>query len=278
MQRGRRCVTGALVAAMAGLAMAPRAARAQTWIHSWTLCTPGSFSSCHSVSIETEAVLNSSNVRTGTLISISEHNFQGQGYALDNTTSSGLYDVNFVAPGESFTSGGGAPTTGAPSGGATGTPTWTREWGTYNQGTIGNVPITGAHVEAYAGSSTGFPLIGGCGTNSLGTLYVYGGHTCTPGSTITFSFSLDQIIDANQFTAVGIEALGVGAPGGECYSDPNVYGSGPLSVPACDLQSNTTTETTAVTPEPATIVLLTTGLFGIGGVGLRRRKRVLSGG
>jgi hypothetical protein len=254
-----------LAAALATLALVgPRLARAQDWVQSWTLCTPSAaFHSCHSVSLETDAVLTG-DVRTGTTVSITLHNLQGQGYAADNTTSSGLYQAFFLEPGQEVMPSSSDTTTGVGAGGATGTPVWIRESGIYSAAT------SGAFVDVLA-NYTSFPTIGGCGTDPLMAPFLYGGSTCAPGSSFTFTFSIDGIFDANLVTAAYILAAG---PGTEdyCLSDATQYN---ISFGTCDVRSETLTQGVAVAPEPVTLTLMATGLFGIGGVGLRRKKRPL---
>jgi len=108
-------------------------------------------------------------------------------------------------------------------------------------------------------------LIGGCGSDALP--YAYGGFTCAPNSAFTFSFAIGVAADANEFAAAFISAYGV-RDNDFCMSDPSQYP--PFAYPACDVQSESLTQ---VTPEPVTIALLGTGLFGIAGARLRRRKK-----
>lgn len=230
---------------------APPGARAQTWIHDWTLCTPSAaFHSCHSISLRTDAVMVG-DLRQGTLVSIALHNLQGQGYGPDNTSASGLHNVSFVR--SSPIGNSSTPVTGSPSGGATGSPTWTSFTYTYDSKGLMAIATLNA--------------IGGCSANALGFGYSYGGQTCLPDSWMTFSFALGDNVDANQFVAM------VGALGPQntdaCWTDPSQYPHDPFA--ACDVRSESLTQ---VTPEPVTCILLGTGLLGLGGLRVRRRKRM----
>jgi len=269
MNRSGLVLFAGLVSALGVLT--PREGRAQTWIQNWTECTPGSFSSCQSLSLETQAVLGVGDVRTGTVITISLHNLQGQGYAYDNTTSSGLGDATFFAPGVSLGSFDNQLAAGVLSGGATGypdpstAPTWQESWGSYDLTPSGGT--AGGYVGAFAYNLGGYDAsLGGCGSAALGSS-TYGAFTCTAGSLLTFSFDIGQSLDADQVTAAYIGAYGVNTFQ-DCYSDPSQYFS---NNPKCNVEA---TSLTQVTPEPATLTLLATGLLGIGGAGFRRRKRM----
>ena len=253
-----------LAAASAALALiGPRAARAQDWVHSWTLCTPSvAFHSCHSISLETSAILDVSHVRTGTTVTISLHNLQGQGYAADNTLSSGLFAVAFYAPNSPLTYGY-SYLSGTAAGGASGAPPWLAVWNAYSATT------SGGYVDVAGNGYFGTNVVGGCGTDPLGV--AYSGRTCAAGSTINFSFGVSGTFDANQVTTAYIQAFGEGAVSDYCFSDRSQIYS---NVNGCDVRSEALTqEGVAVAPEPVTMVLMATGLFGIGGVRLRRKQR-----
>ena len=252
----RRTAPVALAAAFALLSA--RDARAD--IHGWTLCTPSIFHSCHSVSIATTPII-AGNVRVGTGISVSVTNLQGSGYAFDNTTLSGLFRVLFtsrdlsqpmgfaVAPHFATMTGPGA------SGGA--------QW-YYETGTSVGTQNTVRYVDNYPFSQD---VIGGCASGAvLFGLYNTSANTCGFNASAVFSFNSGNIIDAGQFDDVFIEAFGPG-DFDFCFADPNKAPDDGFA--ACDVQKEFVIN---ATPEPVTIALLGTGLFGIGGVRLRRKR------
>ena len=245
----------ALFMSAAVLMLAPRSARAD--IHGWTICTPGSFHSCHSVSIGAQPIMTGS-VRTGTGITITVTNLQGSGYPFDNTSLSGLFQVffsgrNFPFPMLFSLGAQGAALTGP---GASGGVTFTTETG-INFGT----QIT--HYATVYPFSSG--VIGGCASGVVAFGYVTSAHTCGAGAAAVFSFTSGTIFDARQMETVFVESLGANDVG-FCFSDPSAFDT---AYPACDVQDQYLT----VTPEPISMALLGTGLFGIGGARLRRRRR-----
>jgi len=210
-------------------------------------------------------VMNAS-TRVGTAVSITLHNLQGQGYAPDNTTASGLDWVGFIAPGSplALRSVSNTVTTTATSGGATGSASWLG----WTQPMTTQYALASGLLATESANSTS--LLGGCGTGPLLGLYGTPVRTCAPGSTFTVAFSIDDAIDANQFTTVFIEAYN-GQGASACFTNP-ADGFSP-GYSACGVYAESITNDSAVTPEPVTMVLMATGLFGVGGVGLRRKKR-----
>lgn len=234
------------------LALSPRSAHAD--IHGWTLCTPSSFHSCHSVEIATTALM-AGPTRIGTGVTIKITNLQGSGYLSDNTSLSGLYEVIFSRQGLPmvFTvTPHSATMTGA---GSSGSANWYSETGTDLQ--------IGGYVAGYP---NGNGTIGGCAGGALVFGYTTSANTCGATAMAVFSFTSGNIFDASQFQSLFIEAFGA-SEFDYCFSDPSK--SDP-SFPACDVQAEYITN---VTPEPVTMALLGTGLFGIGGARLRRRRK-----
>lgn len=254
MRRTKYVLPIVLVAASAAF---PSSARAD--VHGWTLCTPSSFHSCHSVAIGTTPIMTGS-VRTGTGVTITLTNLQGSGYASDNTSLSGLYRVffagrNFPLPMlPSFSS-----YSGTMSGGASGSANYYIETGV-QMGTQ-----TVHYTDTFANGSG---VIGGCASGPLAFGFVQSAKTCGAGQSVVFNFSTASIFDAGQMETVFIQAFGGQETFDYCFSNP---GAAPdPGFPTCDVQDEFVT---TVTPEPITMALLGTGLFGIGGARMRRRKQ-----
>ena len=236
---------------------AASAARAD--FRAWSLCTPGALRSCHSVSIGTLPVFTGT-TRTGTAITISLTNLGGSGLPDTGSGATGLYQVYFTGPittpiAISVVDQQPATLTGA---GASGSLTWQRI--TLNA-TVGG---TFAWVEL-RGLGTTPPLLGGCtsGPTKFGTIAA---QTCGPGAAAVFAFSINGLLDASQLDNVWV--LAYGDRGGEgCYSNT---AASPFFGQACDLLSDPLAPTPI--PEPGIIILLGTGLLGVGGTSLRRRR------
>jgi hypothetical protein len=250
--------TRRLLLALSVAALVPGVARAD--VHGWTLCTPSAFHSCHSVSIGTTPIMIGS-TRVGTGITVSVTNLQGSGFLSDNTSLSGLFRVFFAGRNTGPMVNSIAPFNATMTGpGASGFANWTMETGTQNGTqtvgfTDGQPSINGA--------------IGGCASGVLAFGFVTTANTCGTAAMAVFSFTSGSIFDAGQMETVFIAAAGpTDSDFDFCFSDPSAAPD--PGFPACDVQSEFVT---TVTPEPVSIALMGTGLFGIGGARLRRRRK-----
>ena len=259
MQQGLRRLP--LTAALAAcVLLAPRTAWAQQSV-AWSVCTPGALNACASVQLSTTALFTGV-TRTGTDVTISIHNLNGQS-GNDNTYWSGFYEVDFTSQTTPVTIPFWTQSP-ALAGGATGSASWRG----YN---FNPASLNGIYSQVNAAAS----LIGGCTSGAYSAYYATGIMTCGPNAAAVISLSFaSSILDASAFDGVGVfgfAASAAGNPAGNVYCGtgwPSPYST---QLPACANVS----ETVSVTPEPVSMVLMATGLFGVGGVGLRRKKRPL---
>ncbi len=235
---------------------------APTVLHGWTVCTPQSFSSCHSIEIGTSPIM-SGNVRTGTGVQFKLTNLQGSGYVHDNTTLSGLIEIIFNGQHINGIQLTFQPIASTPVGpGSTGSAHWTAETGTG----FG----LGGYVAGYPADSE---AVGGCASGSLFfNNYFTTANTCGANAFAVFNFTTGNIFNANQFDDLFIEVVGA-SDAGFCFTDISKGNSDP-DIPQCNVYQE---YVTSPTPEPVTMALLGTGLFGIGGAGLRRRRKSVAG-
>lgn len=215
-----------------------------------TRCTPGSMRACANLQ-----VITTPDGSGGTNVIIRLRNLAGTLDVgnLDNTGGSLITRIGLVAPQIMGASGltvnavGGASSVGSPAG----------FWMLRNPGGLGGP------IELTAGITPG-TTSGGV----AGCLPSYSGYqadrfeTCALGGWIEFSFNTTNSWSANQAEVAWLiqDANNPAGFGEECGSDPTTSTPGGRSY--C-----------AVTPEPITMVLLGSGLAGMGGFGALRRRR-----
>lgn len=226
--------------------LAPRAAQASSV--GWVLCTPGALRACASMHLSTLPVLNAQNVRVGTAVVITVANLQGTN-PHDNTAWSRINQFIFSRGASPASPAQAAFIFGVPQGNAT----LNTFWGYFDGagGTSSQLSI----FPYYVG-------LGGCSATGPATTFT----TC--GGQLVFSITTSTILDASEYNAAAFYADANGASGLNCSSDPSLYLSGRSPVTCGDFTNDVT-----ATPEPVTMALLGTGLFGIGGARWRRKKR-----
>ncbi len=240
--------------AVLALLLGTAASTARADLRAWSLCTPGTLRSCYSVSIGTVAVYTGA-VRTGTAVTITVANLQGSGLPGTGTGTSGLYQLAFTGAASApipFSVGSqAAMMTGA---GASGALTWQR--------ITTNVVAGGTYAWLeLRGTGASPALLGGCDAGPVVTGLI-AAQTCGPAAAAVFAFSIAGSLDASQFDNAYVLAYG---PRGSanCFTDP---GAAPFHAQPCDLLA------APPVPEPVTVILLGTGLLGIGSLQLRRRR------
>jgi len=239
------------IAAMALLWALAGPVRADT--HTWVLCTPSSFHSCNSVALITTPLMTGA-TRTGTLVTIMVANLQGSN-PHDNTAWSYLWLAQFWSNASTpisvdrYESGTDAGTLE----GATGTGTTAD----YNDGDATLQDGTYVTAKNFA--------VAGCNQGSAPV------STCGAGQFVSFSWTSNGIFDARNFNTVEIAVWGANFAYDQCESDPSALKYAPTYYTRCDDLSESST--TDVAPEPTSLALIGTGLFGIAGAGLRRRRR-----
>lgn len=237
------------------LLLAPSAAFATpvTYQRTWSACTSASFYTCNSISIATTAIMGETG-RVGTSVVVRLHNLQGQ-LGGGNELWSALNTVRFYVSNRFPTAGSISSTTSLA--GATGSGTW-------GAATLSQIVANGTWGVLRLQRSAASMGIGGCTSGSASpvapTLF-----TCAAGSAIVLSFAMNDIFDADETVMFMQSNVANGTTSTQgCYTsnEPN------QTFNLC----NNITETTTVTPEPISMVLLGTGLAGLGGARLRRRK------
>jgi hypothetical protein len=165
---------------------------------------------------------------------------------------------------------------------ASGTPTVTTVTGGYNwayDAILGSTSQvrTGDFFTIYdfgTGSLVSAPVGWILTTASLAPTPINGALVPTQTSALNFTFTYSGAnvgsgsqVDLGQFVLFSTHGTGQTAAWASVTHDANGALQGNLT------NTEVPFETVSVTPEPASLTLMATGLVGIGGVGLRRRKR-----
>lgn len=235
-----------------------------TWTRSWSLCITGTLVSCHSVQLQTTGF------GTYTAVKVTVRNLNGQDPLLvDNTLWSGLSLLRFygsalaVNPSDntqqlsSLSLQGGATNPG----GAAGWAAWINGGGL----TPGVLRLSGTTAQLDNTNRR----VGGCNTSGTGSQSPV---MFTCGGEVVFSFNTATLFNASQIAGVFAQAdardlANTATYTQSCQTDGTTY-TGSVSTLCTHV-----TDVTTVTPEPITIALLGSGLFGVAGARLRRRKK-----
>ena len=210
-------------------------------------CSPGAIRTCASLQVQTTLLGGG-----GTSVLIRVRNLAGS-FASDNTGGSIISRIGIVAP--TIVLGSNALSVTAV-GGATQTGAAASKWFLRSPGGLGNM------IELTAGITSGTRSGGieGCSTPSGGHPATYFA-TCGAGGWVEFAFSTTNNWSANNAEVAWL------------VQDMNAN-SGRTAIECGSNYSGQAREwCTGVTPEPITMVLLGSGLAGMGGFGLTRRRK-----
>lgn len=232
------------VGMLAAVGLVAMAAGAQAQSKQWTVCGGSNFNTCASVYLQV----------SGTSVSVQVWNLSGWNASYNNTV---ITAVGFTGVGTAH--GTGSITT-------TGTPR------------SGNTPAGWSSLvnsTAIGGAATDIALRTGSGTSGVGVNngLASGCETSPPGSNQLWE---NPCAWANNTTDPGWVTMTFSITGSwdVANTDLVVFGArGPTNLTTTCITGGQSANCATVTPEPGTIALLGTGLAGLSGAGLFRRRR-----